>query len=240
MKVKISTAILIGLAFFLILVITGGFLYIRSLAVPDYPTLTENDSFREFSGETTEIPLSESISRINLDGAWDCTILQGEPGVIKITLPEGMSPSSVKWNSHSPLLSLQNKGERDSGWEAVKVQITLPTLSYLSNQGIADLLIEDFKCPTLKIQSSGLINLRGEENVIDELSINLSGAGSIDFSDSLSTNADINLSGAGSIILNMDGGTLDGSLSGLGNIEYYGTVSRNKIHNSGLGQIKKK
>ncbi|MCD6342815.1 MAG: DUF2807 domain-containing protein [Spirochaetaceae bacterium] len=50
--------------------------------------------------------------------------------------------------------------------------------------------------------------------------------------------ARVDLNGAGDIRLEMNGGVLDGSLEGMGNIVYSGVVSEERIRIDGLGRVR--
>jgi len=54
----------------------------------------------------------------------------------------------------------------------------------------------------------------------------------------LAVDARVDLNGAGDIRLQMNGGVLDGSLEGMGNIVYSGVVSEERIRIDGLGRVR--
>ncbi len=105
----------------------------------------------------------------------------------------------------------------------------------LQVSGAADIeLTVEAKQLTTKVSGAANIKLDG---TVDEHRADLSGASNIRAEQLYTGNTRINLSGAGSAHVYASE-TLDVSLSGLGNIRYYGAPKNIKTSKSGLGSIK--
>ncbi len=238
-QIRTSSAILLGLAIFLIILIASGLVYIRALALnPEKERPILIDSFKPYS--ETPINLPDQVSQIVLEGIWECDVYYSETPSFSLLLPSGGNSSNYLWEAEGTRLTLKSINMEMKDWEKAKASIGIPSLTSLENRGVLDILIRDFTEKDLFILSNGMADIRGDNNRIETLKLNIPGAGSTDFRDSEITNAEIQMSGVGSVQLNMNGGFLKGTLSGMGSIEYSGTVSRNTIKTTGLGSVEKK
>ena len=237
-KIRVSTAILTGLALFLILLITAGLLLVRRNSSLNYREPAGISEYKAYQGRRQELPAD--ITRIVLDGVWNVEIVRSNKASMEILIPEGIDPANFLSNIENRTLSLHSRSEKKQSWENIKTRITLPNLTVMENTGLAHVEILDFMTDSLSILSNGMGDIQGRNNRIENLQVLMPGAGSVDFSDSEVTNAEILLSGAGSISLYMMGGDLTGTLTGLGSIEYSGEVNRNSVDVTGLGSISRK
>ena len=92
---------------------------------------------------------------------------------------------------------------------------------------------------SLDIDIDGTAKIYSENSSIDNLNVSVRGSGQADLRDLLTVDANVNLFGAGEILLNMNGGVLQGSLDGSGSISYKGEVLREEIEVNGAGQVVK-
>ena len=105
------------------------------------------------------------------------------------------------------------------------------------SNGASEAELSGFNGERLTITASGATEIDGEDGRYAALALNVSGAGDVDLRDVVATDARVTLSGAGEIKVGMNGGILSGSLSGAGNIEYYGTISENRVSIAGFGRV---
>jgi len=103
----------------------------------------------------------------------------------------------------------------------------------ISGAGRIDLSGLSVESLSLTLSGAGDVTLSGEA---DSAAIQLSGAGSIDAADLKVQTANIDLSGLGSATLWVTE-KLTGSISGAGNVEYYGDPQTD-FDNTGLGEFK--
>jgi len=115
-----------------------------------------------------------------------------------------------------------------------------PGLETLRTEGMSQLSFSGFDGRSLSFDASGAGNIRGAASRFDSLVLEMNGFGNIDFSDVAFTNADVDLNGFGNLTLRMAGGWLRGDLSGVGSLEYYGTVSEENVEKSGFGSIRRR
>lgn len=241
MKIRIpkSTAILTGLMVFLLILMLSALVYIRILAgSPISERKPAGNSLEGAAGKTVTIPLNDSTRELDFQGIWECRITESSDPQLKITLPASVDARNISWKKKGTSLILENYSKYDrSGGEGVIAQIEMPQLESLSSDALIDLRFSGFTGKHLKIISNGIAAINGRNNRYESIEIIMSGAGLIDLTETQSNNAHVILNGAGSIELNMAGGVLDGMLSGLGNIEYRGEISKNSIQTTGLGRV---
>lgn len=179
------------------------------------------------------------FDEIAVAGAWTINITEGETYSVVVH-----SPESVK-----DLIAVKQKGKRlyfedvfrfarfKSG--TINADVTMPSLTSYQVDGAASVYIHGFDEERLDIEINGASTVRGENNVTDMLEVELNGAGQVDFGGSETKNADVDIDGVGTVTISITGGTLDGSINGLGTIKYYGEISENRIDIDGLGSVKK-
>ena len=105
--------------------------------------------------------------------------------------------------------------------------------------GSGDLNVKEFTADNMEVRAVGSGSVRASNSRVQQLDLGMNGSGSVDFEDLLAVNARVNLVGAGDVLLTMDGGRLEGTLNGSGEIEWYGTVSEESIEKNGAGRVKR-
>ena len=105
--------------------------------------------------------------------------------------------------------------------------------------GSGDLRLEGFTADNMEVRVDGSGSVRASNSRVQQLDVGMNGSGSVDFKDLRAVNARVDLVGAGDISLTMDGGRLEGTLKGSGQIEWYGTVSEESIEKSGTAKVKR-
>ena len=116
----------------------------------------------------------------------------------------------------------------------------MPKLERIDYSGVSNIEAEGFTGESLKISASGVGNLTIKEASFDNAIILISGVGNVDLSQSSCRNAEVYLSGVGNLKINMAGGSLTGSLTGVGGVEYSGEVTVQDISKTGIGKISRK
>jgi len=200
------------------------------------------------AAEAAEAPGGFMESRANLkdfsgvraSGAWEIEIKRGESYEVDITAPPAARDRLIVRKSGESL-ELGWAGRPRFIWPArLKAEITMPRLESLELAGAVNAGIEGFKVPKLSVVSQGAGTVVCRDSEIGDLTVVMSGAGSVDFSNAPSVDADVELSGAGSLKLDMAGGELKGSISGVGSVEYEGTVSSERVSTNGLGSVRRR
>ncbi len=105
--------------------------------------------------------------------------------------------------------------------------------------GSGDLRLEEFTADNMEVRVDGSGSVRASNSRVQQIDVGMNGSGTVNFKDLLAVNARVDLVGSGDISLTMDGGRLEGTLNGSGEIEWYGTVSEESIEKSGSGRVKR-
>jgi hypothetical protein len=181
---------------------------------------------------------------VDVDGQWQVTIERGDAWRVSVEMPTEIidqvrvrrgAGGTLELGYDGPLFGLL--GSDDGSLQAT---ITMPTLATLRTSGMSQLSFSGFDGSRLSLDASGAGNIRGAASRFDSLLLDMSGFGNVDFSDVAFMNADVEMSGFGNVTLRMAGGWLRGDLSGVGSLEYYGTVSEENVEKSGFGSIRRR
>ncbi len=101
-----------------------------------------------------------------------------------------------------------------------------------------NLLIKNFNGDKIDIAGAGVLNLEAEDSSFKRMELSISGAGNVKAENLPVRDMRINLSGAVNSKIRIDGGILSGSLSGAGNLTYYGAAETVDVSTSGATNIK--
>ena len=198
----------------------------------------------QLSGErTTKNYELTDFAGVDVDGQWRVTIERGDAWRVSVEMPaELVDQVRVRRDGGKLELSYDGPwfGPIDSDDGALQATITMPALETLRTEGMSQLSFSGFDGRSLSFDASGAGNIRGAASRFDSLVLEMNGFGNIDFSDVAFTNADVDLNGFGNLTLRMAGGWLRGDLSGVGSLEYYGTVSEENVEKSGFGSIRRR
>ena len=236
---KSSTKVL-GFALLLILFvlcvgIVGSRIYLNRMIGKEY----KNEGSMILGEPETISYNRKDFNSLDITGTWEIHIQKGSEYAVEITGPANIL-DKIEVSQSGKELKIKNPSHRSLFNDSFKIDLTLPDLESLSIAGGVDLIFNGFNGKSLRIDLSGAGRIQGLDSRYEYLVLNCSGAGQLDMSDCLSVNADVNLSGAGEVLLNMDGGLLDGSISGLGSVEYTGQFSRNQMKVTGLGNVSRR
>jgi hypothetical protein len=181
---------------------------------------------------------------VDVDGQWQVTIERGDAWRVSVEMPTELVDQVRVRRGEGGALQLGYDGPwfgpLDSDDGALQATITMPALATLRTSGMSQLAFSGFDGSSLSLDASGAGNIRGAASRFDSLLLDMSGFGNIDFSDVAFANADVDLKGFGNVTLRMAGGWLRGDLSGVGSLEYYGTVSEESVEKSGFGSIRRR
>ena len=119
----------------------------------------------------------------------------------------------------------------------IRADIVMPELEELKLAGASHLELSGFDGSRLEVDIAGAIFLEGRDGRYDELDLSVAGASKIDLQGIVVTRAEVDLAGASDVTLYINGGELSGSLAGVGQIEYYGSVSDEDIDIAGFGRV---
>lgn len=198
---------------------------------------------RELSGEkTTKTYDLADFNAVDVTGPWRVTIARGDAWQVSVEMPVEVV-DEVRVDRDGGDLELQGPwwvGNFAGEGPALQATITMPALETLRTEGMSQLSFSGFDGRSLSFDASGAGNIRGAASRFDSLVLEMNGFGNIDFSDVAFTNADVDLNGFGNVTLRMAGGWLRGDLSGVGSLEYYGTVSEENVEKSGFGSIRRR
>ncbi len=172
-----------------------------------------------------------------VEAVWKVRINRSDEFFTEIYYPSDME-DQLDVRVHGNQLVLGIKGNRSYSDTDLTAVISMPSLSDIRIDGAADIYFSGFDEDELSISIDGAANIEGSDSKVDKLKVSLDGMGKIDLSAVPAVDARVDLNGAGDIRLEMNGGVLDGSLEGMGNIVYSGVVSEERIRIDGLGRVR--
>lgn len=121
----------------------------------------------------------------------------------------------------------------------VRADITMPVLNAIKSSGGLNVKFDGFSEGRLSVETSGAVDAYGTDSSFRELRIRSSGAADFDFRDVNVNTADVRMSGAGNAKIAIEGGKLEGNLSGVGKIVYFGNPESVDVDTSGLATVSK-
>lgn len=122
----------------------------------------------------------------------------------------------------------------------INIEIRMPQLLELEVNNYARVNLLDFMADNMEIQISGNSELVANNNTIESLDMNCFGSSEVDFKDNKITNAKIQAFGSNEIGITMAGGTLEGSLTGSGELIYFGEVADVDVKTMGSTEVIRK
>ncbi len=191
-----------------------------------------------FSGnEISETLDLKGFDSVVVEGSWTVRINRSDEFSTTLFYPSEMEDNiHVQVRANQLVLGTNDwRGHSDTD---LKAEIHLPSLTEIRVEGAADIIFNGFDEEKMSLDIDGAANIVGNDSSVRNLSVNLDGLGRVDMTGVQAVNARVDLNGAGDIRLKMKGGVLDGSLDGMGNIVYSGTVSDEDISVEGLGRVR--
>lgn len=182
-------------------------------------------------------PEVDSFTELEIVGAWEVKVLRGEEHTITITAAESTMEKLVVENS-GDTLKLSYPLHSSISSRGAKAEIVMPELERIESEGGTSIEFTGFTMDRLEVNLEGASNLKGIDSEIEDLFITAEGATNVDCGSCTIVNAHLDVEGAGSVKLHMDGGNLTGTVAGLANVVYTGTVDRQTVNVDGLGSVK--
>lgn len=173
---------------------------------------------------------------IQTTGRWNVTVTRGDAWHIEVTYPENLIDNlRVDVQGNHLVLATQRGGRH--GGEPVTATVAMPSLSSLTAAGATQVRFSGFTGDELEISISGSGKVNGDDGNFGALKLNVSGSGQIDLRPVPVTDADVNVSGSADVSLAMNGGELNGTISGSGRIDYTGTTRQQHLRTFGSGRV---
>ncbi len=183
----------------------------------------------------------EQFSRISARGEWEITITQGPFADVALSYEDDVEKRiSYKVKDGQLRLNFEAKrwslfGKKD---KRACVKITIPDMSALELYGSSLVKFSGFCGESLILSATGASEVTGTESSYKRLQLDKSGANKIDLSETAVDNAHISITGTGKLAVLMNGGELTGKFSGMGEVIYGGTVSRESVEVMGMANIR--
>ena len=180
--------------------------------------------------ERTSSPDLKDFDSIRVDGKWEVDIEHSDEFFVELRI-RTRKKDRTRVNVIDGTLVLDNFHKR---YEA---RIGMPALKSLKIEGLAEVDILGFDEESLDVVIDGLGHVDAENSRMDMLTLRIDGLGHADLRGLESLDARVDISGAGVVRLTMNGGSLEGSIDGLGVIRYRGPVSGEAIRIDGGGRV---
>ena len=181
------------------------------------------------------------FSEIEIDGRWRVTVTRGEEWRVALSYPENVE-GEVEAYVQGERLRLRRTAPGfwfgGPNW-VTTADIVMPALEELALSGNGRLELSGFEGDRLDIDLAGAVQLEGRDGRYRELDLSVAGAGEIDLHGIAVTEAQVDLAGAADVTLTMNGGELSGSMTGAGQLRYYGSVSREAVDVAGVGRVRR-
>ena len=233
---KRTNHILLGALAVALVVVIGTILTARSILAQ----AVENVETIELSGTRIEREYAvEDFSRLAITGGWRVSISRGATQTLSISGDSALV-NDVTVAVSDGLLSISSEGAAPAFDGGLSAEITVASLESLETIGGSDVRLRSLNQEELRIRNHGASNVQAEGLVVRRLRLESEGAGNFDFTDARVHSAEVVMEGAGNVEVTMDGGELTGRISGLGNVEYGGSVARESIRVDGVGSVERR
>lgn len=232
---------IVGLLLFVGYRIVGGFgVSVQSVFGGSQAERVEPRESGESTGGLVELGYEglAGFTSVSADGGWRIRIAPGDFGVTVRTNERLVDEIDVSVSGSTLELDVRPGFRSVTG--TMEATIFMPVIDRIEIDGGADVRLTEMESDRLTVDVDGAATVRGVDARIQELEVNVDGAARIDFSESRVVNARVDMDGAASLSVAMAGGELVGSLSGVGNVDYTGDVSREAIDVSGLGTVRRR
>jgi len=179
----------------------------------------------------------QTFTDIEFSGAFDVKIIVGEEQEVIVETKDEDDLDKVITRVRSNSLVV----ELESSWLnniQAKVYIKVKTLESLQSSGANSMKIRGIDTDRFKLSNSGAgtISIEGEVN---SALFNLSGASSLDAKELIAKKVRININGASNAKVYASE-ELEGEVSGVANLDYYGHPEHVDVDDSGLGNVNRK
>jgi len=178
---------------------------------------------------TVEIPL-EDFDKVEVEG-FSKLIIEYSPEN-SISFYQEAKKAKELYTLRKGHLKIESPSNPFSGDKAT-ILIKASRLSDLKIEGAGTIEIKNFEQKKLAADISGAAKVSFISSNISEFILKAEGAVSIDCSTSSMENAKLSVAGASNLVLNMNGGILDGKIEGVSHLEYSGILAENKLKKDG-------
>lgn len=233
---KTSNRILIGIAVAAVLVVLAVVVAARVLFTGEVVV--------PLAGQSPEIRVGTKALTYDLDGftgvaangAWELMIHEGAHYAVSVSVPEDLA-NRVSVRTQGPMLVLGLKPGTTLTGQPLRTEITMPVLSDVRLSGANRATFVGFSGRRLSVECSGAAEVTGSGPGYQTAIIKASGASSVTFRSLPIVDVEVQLSGAGHAELEMNGGRLEGQLSGAATVTYSGSVTAQAIETSGIANV---
>lgn len=236
-KSNILILFVMGAAALLLIVFTAG------MRVHIDRNFIEEDGSAAKIASISETLLERSYSisgftAVETQGPWSAEISRGSDHRVSITAPENIIELiEVSKKGRRLFIGLKDNIRLPSSL-TLDASISMPALESVISAGGMNLLISKFDGDKIDITGAGVLNLDAEDCSFNRMELSISGAGNIKGENLPVKDINVNLAGAVNSKIRIAGGTLSGSLSGAGNLTYYGEAKKIDVSTSGATSIK--
>lgn len=177
-----------------------------------------------------------SFNAIHLSGAYDAEIVVQKEQRLEIEGDDNLLPL-ITTEVKSGVLDIGNS-KSFSTKNKLHLRISVPSLDAISSSGASDIVISSVKSDgfSIDISGAGSLQVSGETQSVE---IKQSGAGDVDAKELHAAKVNVDLSGAASADVYASE-ELRASVSGAGNVNYYGDPKTVNKDVSGAGSIMKR
>jgi hypothetical protein len=195
--------------------------------------------FRQETGSGTmkvEKRTVPSFTALSISGAYDVEIVVQKEQSLEIEGDDNLLPL-ITTDVHDGVLDISNT-KSFSTRNKLHLRISVPSLDAISTSGASDIVISSVKSDEFNVDVSGAgsLQLSGETKTLE---IKQSGAGDVDAKDLHAERVNVESSGAASADVYASE-ELRASVSGAGNVNYYGDPKTVNKDTSGAGSITKR
>jgi hypothetical protein len=183
--------------------------------------------------EKRDVP---AFTAVNVSGAYDVEIVVQKEQSLEIEGDDNLLPL-IRTEVKNGVLNIDTE-KSFSTKHALRVRISVPNLDALKTSGASEFDVTNVKSDEFNIEASGAghIQIAGETKALE---IGMSGAVGLDAKDLKAEKVTVNSSGAASADVYASE-ELRASVSGAGNVDYYGDPKTVTEDTSGAGSISKK
>jgi len=174
-----------------------------------------------------------SFSKINLSGSPDVDVTVGSGVSVAVTADDNIVPI-INTTVDGDTLNIDSKQSYSTSHD-VKVKITVPTLDGVFVSGSGDIHATGLKAGEMrvKVTGSGDITLNGTAG---HLSTEVTGSGDVRAGDLSARSVQVNVTGSGDVTVRATE-ELDATVTGSGDVHYFGNPPQVRKHVTGSGDI---
>ena len=177
-----------------------------------------------------------AFNAVDISGAYEVEITAQKEQGVEIEGDDNILPL-IKTEVRNGVLEIYNE-KAFSTKNKIRLRISAPVLEGVSTSGASDIVVTGVKSDQFKIDTSGAGSLKASGEA-QALEVELSGAGEVDLKDLRAQKVKVTSSGAATADVYASE-ELTASVSGAGNVNYYGDPKVVNQDTSGAGSITKR